>query len=112
MSMIEKFLGAKDKLRSDLIDIKDEMLKAAEAKANQRIDGFIDEAKAMIAEATDAEFVEFITSGKLEDDDVNAALMFRAMARKEKNAKVEDEPHSWPNAKREAPVHVIVVGEI
>lgn len=107
MSMIEKFLEDKETLRKDLDEIRNEMLKAASDKADQRIDKFVDGVKAMVANASDDEFIAFITSGKLEDDDILAAITFRHEA-----AKVCGEPCGQPNVpneKHEPNVHVFVL---
>ena len=112
MSMIETFLNAKELLKDDLNEIREEMLKVASDKADARIDKFIDGVKTLVASASDKEFVEFITSGKLEDEDINAAILFRAEAKKGKEAKVCDEPCADPNECREDrvhPVHVFVL---
>lgn len=110
MSMIENFLNAKELLKDDLDEIREEALKAAEHKADERIDKFIDGYKAMIADASDAEFIEFITSGKLEDDDILAAINFRHEA-----AKICSEPCKQPNESNEKSGHhirMIVLGDI
>lgn len=106
MSMIEKFLNAKDELRKDLDEVKEEMLAAASAKADKMIDGFIEYTKMLVAEASDEEFVEFITSGKLSDEDLNAVIMFRAKVRAEKQC---EETYEQTDEKRGHNVHVIVL---
>ena len=112
MSMIEKFLNAKALLRDDLHAVKDELMKAATEKADKLIDVFIERFKVMITEASDEEFVDFVTSGKLDDDDLNAAIMFRAKAKKDREAKKANEADSKSDEKNEHPIHVIVLGEI
>lgn len=110
MSMIEKFLEAKETLRKDIDEVRDEALKAASAKADKLIDDFVDGYKAMIADASDDEFIAFITSGKLEDDDILAAITFRHEA-----AKICSEPCEQSNESNEKhgrPIRVIVLGEI
>lgn len=112
MSMIEKFLEEKHMLRKDLDAVKDEMLKIASAKADKRIDEFIAGVKVMVAEASDEEFVEFITSGKLDDEDLNAVIMFRAQVKRREEAKVCDEhcgQSNEPDEKHEPRVHVFVL---
>ena len=108
MSMIEKFLGLKDGLRKDLNEIKDELMKATEKAVDDRIDGFVDEVKAMVAGATNDEFIEFITSGKLEDEDIHAAIVFRAEVMNGK-AKVSNEPSGCENVKSKHNVRVLVI---
>ena len=110
MSMIEKFLENKSALHKSLDEIREEALKAAEHKADALIDEFILGVKAMIAEASDEEFVAFITSGKLDDEDINAAIVFRAEAAKSRNAETCNEPCEEPNEKRGHRVHVFVLG--
>ena len=104
MSMIEKFLSAKNELRENLAEVKEEMLEAATAKADKLIDEFIEGFKLAILDASDEEFIEFITSGKLDDEDLTAALMFRAHGTKTSN-----EPREEVNEKCEPRVHVIVL---
>ena len=81
MSMIEKFLEKKESLRNSIEEIRDAALKAAAEKVDEMISNFVDDFKEKIAEASDAEFIEFITSGKLDDEDINAAIMFRSQAK-------------------------------
>ena len=112
MSMIENFLNAKELLRDDLDEIREEALQLASVKAGERIDEFIEGVKVMVAEASDAEFIELITSGKLDDEDLNAVLMFRANGKKSCEVKTSDKPCEEPNEteeKREPRVHVIVL---
>lgn len=78
MNMIEKFLEGKDALREDIDKIREDAMKAASDRTDARIDEFVEGVKEMVARATDSELVEFITSGKLEDDDIMAAISFRA----------------------------------
>jgi len=80
MSMIEKFLEDKEALRKGIEVIRDEALKAASEKADEMIDNFVNNFKEKVANASDVEFMEFITSGKLEDDDILAAIAFRAQS--------------------------------
>ena len=109
MSMVEKFLERKHDLKKRIDDVKEAALKAAVDKADEMVDNFIEGFKVMIEEASDAEFIEFITSGKLEDDEINAALMFRAKAKRCHNANENKDDSAERNV---IPVHVIVVGEI
>lgn len=106
MSMIEKFLENKKALHENLDNVLEEMKAAARVKGDKLIDEFIDGVEAMIAEASDEEFVEFITSGKLDDEDINAAIMFRTKARKVETC---NEPCEEPNEKHGHHVHVFVV---
>ena len=111
MSMIENFLDAKEGLREALEEVKEEMLKEATVRADKLIDDFIDWVKEEVAGASDAEFVEFITSGKLSDEDLNAAIMFRAQSNVSKKPEVKSEPcgeQNVPNKKPE-PIHVFVL---
>ena len=102
MSMIEKFLKEKEATQKDLDKIRDEVLEIASVRANDRLDNFIAGFKVLVAEASDDEFVEFITSGKLSDDDIMAAIAFRGEAGKISSAK----PF---NDKSGIHVHVIVL---
>ena len=104
MSMIEKFLENKNVMCKTLDEIRERALKAAEPEADVVIEKFITDVKGLVAEATDEEFVEFITSGKLEDDDIAAAIMFRAEAAKE-----NDELQKKSDEKRGHRVHVFVL---
>lgn len=90
MSMIEKFLEQKNTLGKTIEEIRDAAIKAVEEKANEMIDNFVDNFKEMVTNASDEEFVSFLMSGKLEDEDIAAAIAFRAEARKD--AKANDEP--------------------
>ena len=109
MSMIEKFLENKSTLHKSLDEIREEALRAAEPKADALIDEFIEGVKAMVAEATDEEFVAFITSGKLDDEDLNAVIMFRAEAAKTHSADACEERCEETNEKRGHRVHVFVL---
>lgn len=106
MSMIEKFLENKKALHNSLDEIRIEALKAAEPKVDALIDEFVARVKTIVTEASDAEFVEFITSGKLDDEDINAAIMFRAEAAKVRN---EDACDETLTAGHEHRVHVFVL---
>ena len=105
MSMIEKFLENKSALDKGLTELKVEALKSVQAEADAMIDEFIEGVKAMVAEASDAEFVAFITSGKLDDEDIAAAIAFRAEVREDRNEK-SCETH---NENHEHHVHVFVL---
>ncbi len=91
MSMIEKFLENKSALHKNLDELREEALKVVAHKADVLVDEFIDGVKAMVAEASDEEFVAFITSGKLDDEDIVAAIAFRAEANN--GAKESDKPN-------------------
>lgn len=106
MSMIEKFLEEKEALRKGLDEIREEMMKAASDKADERIDKFIEDVKAMVAGASDAEFIEFIASGKLEDDDIMAAITFRAQSGVKSSAEVAEDVFA---AVRRGHVYVIAL---
>lgn len=106
MSMIEKFLEGKSALRNDLDKIHEEAEKAASDRADARIDEFVEGVKVMVAEASNEEFLEFITSGKLEDDDILAAISFRAQSTPKSHADVcEDILKRLGN-----PARVVVIG--
>lgn len=108
MSMIEKFLEGKSALCEDLDKIREEAMKAASDRADARIDEFVEDVKAMVAEASNEEFVEFITSGKLEDDDIMAAITFRAQSTPKSHADVCEDVLE----KLRRPVRVVVIGGI
>ena len=108
MSMIEKFLEGKDALREDLGKIQEEAMKAASDRADARIDEFVEGVKEMVIRATDNEFVEFITSGKLEDDDIMAAISFRSQFMSKTHTGGMDNAVAGGGI----PVRVIVVGGI
>lgn len=80
MSMIEKFLEDKEALRKGIEVIRDEALKVASEKADEMIDNFVNNFKEKVANVSEAEFMEFITSGKLEDEDILVAITFRAQS--------------------------------
>ena len=109
MSMIEKFLEDKRNLKKSFREIEDAAIKAVSEKANEMIDNFINGFKDMIAEASDEEFVEFITSGKLEDDDIAAAIMFRAKCGKHNRTGGITLDDSDDDS---IPVHVIVLNRL
>ena len=79
MSMIEKFLEEKETLRKNIEDIREAAAKVMNEKTDEMVDNFVDSFKDMVAKASNVEFVEFITSGKLDDEDIFAAIAFRAM---------------------------------
>jgi len=103
MSMIEKFLENKNALCKSIEEIREAAIKVVDEKANEMIDNFVDNFKEMVTEASDEEFVSFLMSGKLEDEDIAAAIAFRAEARK--NAKADNEPEE----KHGHRVHVFVL---
>ena len=108
MSMIEKFLENKEALCKNIEEVREAAIKAANDKTDEMVDNFVAGFKEMVAKASNMEFVEFITSGKLEDDDVFAAITFRA----ETGVKSHEEVCEDIIEKCGRPIHVIVLGEI
>lgn len=108
MSMIEKFLEEKEVLRKNIEDVREAAVKATNAKTDEMVDNFVGSFKDMIAKATNYEFVEFITSGKLDDEDIFAAIAFRA----ETGVKSQEEVCEDVMEACKRPIRMVVIGEI
>lgn len=103
MSMIEKFLKDKKTLLKNIEGVREAAIKAMNDKTDEMIDNFIGGFEEMVANASDEEFVAFITSGELDEEDIIAATAFRAEA-KENHTGVKPVDED-----REHHIHVIVL---
>lgn len=113
MSMIEKFKGMLAQMEQEIEAAKKEAAEFVTEQTANAHDGFIEKFAEMVGNASDAAFIEFITSGKLTEDDIMAAITFRAQATPKSHADVcADAQKAMCQKMAGKPVRVIVVSGI